>query len=169
MVVMNIAAVSLTVTSIFGIIIMLGIQHEAEAALTEQAKENLSNITETKTALADLRLRGYADIVGDFAYGVEEIMNSPQNYKPLDLTSEETYDTGDYVYSFALASEEYDWNELKGQAELFANAAHRFCPAVESDRNVIKTVYFGVVRHPDALDGRTGICERGSRIPRDKA
>ena len=143
MIVMNIAAVSLTITSVFGIIIMLGIQNEAKAALTDQAQENLSNVIETKTALADLRLRRYADIVDDFTYYVEELMNSPQNYKPLDLTADETYNTGDCVYSFALATEEYDWNELKGQAELFANVAQRFCPVVESNRNVIKAVYFG--------------------------
>lgn len=143
-VVLLIAALSLLVTSLFGILSMLGIQREAENALTTQAKDNLMDVIESKTALADERLKSYETIAFDLAYYVEEIIANPDRYSRLDLTSPEVYDTGDWAYSFALADDSnYNWDGLKGQAELLANVAQRFYPVAESYRNVIQAVYFG--------------------------
>ena len=141
--VLTIAAVSLFATSLFGIISMIAIQREAREALTKQAQDNLTALIREKTALADLRLKTYSDMTYDFASYVEEILAHPEKFKPRDLTSPDTYTTGDLVYSFALANESYDWEELRPQAELFSNIAEHFYPASEKNRLIIKTAYFG--------------------------
>ena len=141
--VLGIALFSLVITSVFGVLSMFGIQKEAEDALIEQAKTDLSKTLETKTLLAEQRLIKYTEIVKEFTYYVEDIIAAPEKFDHLDLDSMETYDTGDLVFSFALANEELDWSRFKGDTEVFANIAHRFYPTVAENRNVIQTTYFG--------------------------
>ena len=141
-IVLAIAAASLAITSLFGIISMLGIQRTAENALTGQAKNNLADLIREKTSLAGLRLQKYSEIVSEFAYTVEEIDRHRERYQHLDLDSMDTYDTGDLVFSYVLASEEYDWDSFRDEAALFANVAQRFYPAVTDNRNIIETTYF---------------------------
>lgn len=142
-IVLLISAVSLIVTSMFGIASMLNIQKKAEDALTEQAKTNLENVIEKKTEIADQKLEVYIAMVRTFIYYVEDLIAHPDRAKNLDLTSADTYDTGDLVYSFALADESYDWNTLKSEAEVFANISHRFYPLIMSNGGMINTVFFG--------------------------
>lgn len=142
-IVLLISALSLAVTSLFGIMSMFNIQKKAEDALIDQAKENLTAVIEKKTELANQKLEDYSAMVKEFTYYVEDIMANPKNNKRFDLRSMDTYDTGELVYSFALADESYDWDALKPDAELFANVAHRFYPVIKENAEFINTVYFG--------------------------
>lgn len=140
-IIVMIAASSLALTSLFGILSMLGIQKEAEDALTEQAKDDLEHVIESKTSLANEKLKKYTDIVKEFSLYVEEINGHPDRYKHLDLSSLDTYDTGDLAYSFALADESFSWDKLEDKASLLANVAQRFYPVVSL--NGISTTYCG--------------------------
>ena len=142
-IVLTIAVLSLFATSIFGVISMIAIQRESSVALTDQAKSNLASLIHEKTTLADLQLKDYSDTTAEFACFIEEMIARPERYKPRDLTSPDTYTTGDLMYSFALADESYDWDKLRPQAELFANIAECFYPAADQNRLVIKAVFFG--------------------------
>ncbi len=139
----GIAVASLLLTGLFGMASMVWIEENAENALTVQAKDNLEKLIEKKTELADHRLGKYAEIVSEFRYYIEDILNNPEDFKKADLSDASLYDTGDLVYSFALANEYYSWDELKPQAELLANVAHRFYPIVKENNDYIKAVYFG--------------------------
>ena len=143
-IVLLITAISLIITSVFGIISMLNIQNEAENALIEQSMDNLQDVIRSKTLLADQRLQKYAELTGDLAYYAEEIINNPENYKPRSVFFPvEAENAGELTIQVAMAYENMKWEDVKDIGELYANVEPRFYPVMKQNENVITTIYFG--------------------------
>ena len=143
-IVLLITAISLIITSVFGIISMIAIQKEAEDALIEQSMENLQEVISGKTRLADQRLEKYAELTRDLAYYAEEIINNPQDYKPREIVFPVSADNaGKLTIQVAMANEDMKWEDVKDIGELYANVEPRFYPVMKQNENVITTIYFG--------------------------
>jgi len=123
---------------------MLNIQQEAENALTEQSMDNLQEVIRSKTLLADQRIQKYGEITRDLAYYAEEIINNPENYKPVQFDFPTNADNaGKLAIQIAMAHEDMKWEDVKDIAALYANVEPRFYPVMEQNSSVITTIYFG--------------------------
>ncbi len=142
--VVMISAMSLVVTSLFGIISMIQIQHEAKSALSQQAKDNLAALLSSKARQADLRMNKFVEIVSETAYGINDIISHPDEYSPRPVEPVNPLNAGKLVMQPAVRSEDMKWEDVKPQFELLANMETKLYPVITNNRRVITTVYYAL-------------------------
>ena len=143
-IVLSIAAVSLTVMSAVGIVSMAKIKEKSENALTEQAMTNLSEVIDKKTAVADLRFRRYKEMVASLIHFVDEINQNRDKYQPLDVQFADPANAGKLVMQPVLANENVKWDDVKEEAGILANAADHFEALMTVNKDIISSIFFGV-------------------------
>ncbi|MBO6302844.1 MAG: SpoIIE family protein phosphatase [Ruminiclostridium sp.] len=142
--VIMISAMSLIITSLFGIISMFQIQKDAERALTDQAKDNLSTLLEAKVNHSNLRIGRITGFVSQLAYCIDDIIAHPEKYASREIAPTTASKAGEYVIRPILESEDIIWEEHAEEAGRLANIDTVMYPIMSENSMTIMTTYFGL-------------------------
>ena len=140
--VLCISAIALIVTGVAGIVGMIRIQGDSEAALISQMEQNLYNIAGSKADLADSELEKYAGYVRNFADYIHELYSHPDNYVPREVMPPRMENAGILAMQRVL-DPSADVEALRSEINLFGNLRQIWNPIIMAHYDVITSFYAG--------------------------
>ena len=144
-VVLLLAAASLVVTSVVGILIMLTIRGRSEKALSEETRSNLSNIVENKGSLIETELFRYEEYAEAFSNYLTTVYANPDKFvlwDPWEKRPEGFDPEARYPISIRRV-EEMKREDFAEDIALGDNVAFLLYPIMEDESKNISAVYWG--------------------------
>ena len=141
-VVLYISVTALIVMGAVGILGMSHIKDDSETALIRQMEQNLRNITDSQSDLAESELGKYAGYVQNFADFIHGLYVSPDYYVPHEIFPAKSENSGILAMQRILAPSA-DIEPLKEESRLLGNLRQIWDPVIRANENVITTIYAG--------------------------
>lgn len=141
-VVLYISVTALIVMGAVGILGMSQIKDDSETALIRQMEQNLRNITDSQSDLAESELGKYAGYVQNFADFIHGLYVSPDYYLPHEVMPPKIENSGILAMQRVLAPSA-DINALKSEISLLENLRQIWDPIITANSDVITSIYAG--------------------------
>lgn len=147
-VVLLITIISLVLTSVVGLVSMLRIRNQSEAALVAETQQNLTNIVADKAELANSEFGKYADQTRLFADYLHELYANPELYVPREVQPTDPKNAGIYITQIGYTAEGYENRNEESmieERELLANLEDLLRPVMTTEGSDIVAIYYGTV------------------------
>ena len=144
--VMWISIASLIVTSFAGIISMIRIQGDSEAALIHQMEQNLRTIIEDKARFADSELSKYAGYLQNCADYARDLYRNPSNYAAKNVRPPLMENAGVFAMQRFLENPEFSFEAVSDEVALLGNLEQVFDPIIRHNSSIVTTIYAGTKR-----------------------
>ena len=140
-IVLYISVIALIITGAVGIYGMLTIQEDSESALTSQMENNLEEIIEAKSELADSELERDAGYISNFAMYIEELYHKPYYYVPREILPCRRETEGQVVMQRTLLNESVDVNSVMDEIKILSNIEADWAPVMKNYSGTILVMY----------------------------
>jgi len=140
-IVLYISVIALIITGAVGIYGMLTIQEDSESALTSQMENNLEEIIEAKSELADSELERDAGYISNFAMYIEELYHKPYYYVPREILPCRRETEGQIVMQRTLLNESVDVNSVMDEIKILSNIEADWAPVMKNYSGTILVMY----------------------------
>ncbi|MBR1671906.1 MAG: SpoIIE family protein phosphatase [Fretibacterium sp.] len=143
--VLGISLAALTLSSVVGIVSMMRIQGDSEAALLHQMEQNLYDLVISKARVAESELERYADYVQTFSDYLHELYDGHpilENSGPIQPARTENANV--YAMQRVLSGRDVPLGDVREDLLLLVNMEHLWKPIMLQDRNSsILSIYYG--------------------------
>ena len=144
--VLTISIIALLVTSSVGIVSMIRIQGDSEAALIHQMEQNLRTIIEDKAKLADSELGKYAGYIQNCADYAHDLYVNPSGYAAKMVQPPLMENADVFAMQRFLESSDFTFQAVSDEVALLGNLEQVFDPVIRHNQNIVATIYAGTVR-----------------------
>ena len=142
-VMMAIALTVLALTSAGGVLSMIFIQRDSEAALIQQMEQNLHDLVTSKARLADSELGKYGACVRTFANYLSELYRNSNSIASRYVPPISAENANVYAMQRSLARRDISIGDVREELLLLGNAEHIWKPVMAENNRIITTIYLG--------------------------
>ena len=139
--VLAITMTSLLLTSLIGLLSMLGIQKKSKASLLEQTEQKLHSFSVEKAMLADSELTKFMKCSSQFSDYIHGLYENPSEYREKNVLPPDAANGGKWILQRTFSDREKKIQNVRDELLLLGNAEQVFKPAIKNYGDKILSIY----------------------------